>query len=81
MASLLCSAVAAAVLAAADLRPLAKPSGKPFFRLLTAAAHTKRSEWLYACTCQARKCLAENVACSLPAACAPVSIILPIMYA
>lgn len=74
MASLLCSAVAAAVLAAADLRLLAALSCNPFFRLLTAAAaHTDRPKMLFACTCQAHECCA---ACLNLAARVPTSIML-----
>ena len=80
MASLLCSAVAAAALAAADLRLPAALSCKPLFRLLTAAAaHTDRPERLFACTCQAHECCAENAARSDLAARAPTSITLPFM--
>ena len=79
MASLVCSAAAAAVLAAADLRPLPELLCKPF-RLLTAAAQTNCSRWLYACTCQALKCLAEKVARPLPTAHALVSIRLAFIY-
>ncbi len=78
MASLLCSAVAAAVLAAANLRLRAALSCKPFFRLPTAAAaHTDRPERVFACTCQAHECCGENAACCSLAARAPTPTMPP----